>query len=91
MLEDRAVIQKDLSRQEEWTNRNLMKLNKDLHLGRKNPFQQYRLGIHWLGCSHVEKELETLVDSELIMSQKHALAAKKANSIWDCISTRSKD
>lgn len=40
MLKDRDVIQRDLSRQNEWTKRNLMKLNKDLHLGRKNPFQQ---------------------------------------------------
>ena len=91
MLKDRAVIQRDLSRQKEWTNRNLMKLNKDLHLGRKNLFQQYRLGIHWLGCSYMETELEALLDSKLKMNQKRALAAKKANSIWDCISRRSKD
>lgn len=45
MLEDRAVIQGHLSRLKEWTNRNLMKLNKDLHLGSKNRFQQYQLEI----------------------------------------------
>lgn len=80
-LKDRAVIQKDLSGQKERMNRNLMKLNKDLHLGGKSRFQQYRLGIYWLGCSSMEKELETLVDSKLNISQKHVLAAKAANSI----------
>lgn len=54
MLEDTATIQRHLSRLKEWTNRNLMKLNKDLHLGSKNLFQQYQQGIHCLGCSYVE-------------------------------------
>lgn len=41
ILEGRTVIQKDLNRLEEWANRNLMKCSEVLHLGRKNPLQQY--------------------------------------------------
>jgi len=48
----------------------------------KKPFQQYRLGMHWLGYSYKEKDLEALIHSKLNMSQKHALAAKKAAAFF---------
>ncbi|KAK4810810.1 LOW QUALITY PROTEIN: hypothetical protein QYF61_008793 [Mycteria americana] len=80
----RAAIQQDVDRLEKWANRNLMIFNKDkcqvLHLGRKNPWQQYRLGNDWLPAL-----LGPSVDSKLNMSQQCALAAKKASSILGCI------
>lgn len=58
---------------------NLMKINKVkckvLHLGRNNQLES----------SLAEKALEVLVNTKLNMSQKYALAAKKANGILGCI------
>jgi len=42
---------------------------KVLHLGRKNPMHQYRLGVDLLESSSVERDLSVLVDDRLTMSQ----------------------
>ncbi|RMC12613.1 hypothetical protein DUI87_10136 [Hirundo rustica rustica] len=85
----RAALQKDLNRLGRWTGRNLLKCCKGrcrvLHLGRKNPRHQYRLGNNLLESNSVEKDLGVLVDSKPSMSQQCVLVAKKANGILGCI------
>ncbi|PKU49486.1 rna-directed dna polymerase from mobile element jockey-like [Limosa lapponica baueri] len=80
-----AVIQRDLNRLESWAEKNLMRFNKGkcrvLHLGRKNPRHQYRLGVDLLGSTTEEKDLGLLVDGRLSMRQQCALVA---NGILGC-------
>ncbi|GAB0187935.1 mitochondrial enolase superfamily member 1 [Grus japonensis] len=84
-LEGRATLQEDLDRLEEWANKNLMKDNNILDLGKTNPGAQHRLGSTWLESSSVERDLGVLVDNKLNMSEECAAAAKKANRMWGCI------
>lgn len=66
-LENKAVIQKDLDKLDEWSDRTFLEFRKGkrsiLHLEHDSPIWQHRLGTDWFSGSLAEKRL-VLMDSE---------------------------
>ncbi|KAJ7417544.1 hypothetical protein WISP_64085 [Willisornis vidua] len=83
-----ATLQKDLDKLERWEERT-MKFNKGkcriLHLGKRNPLHQHRLGADLLESSSVEKDLQVLVDNKVFVSQQCGHVAMKASDLLECI------
>ena len=81
----RTILQKDLDKLHEWSNRWLLQFNEDkckvMHIGRTNTAHQYHLGSTHLTQTYQEKHLGVLATPHLKLTAQVAKAAPSANSV----------
>ena len=82
---NRTILQKDLDRLHEWSNRWLLQFNEEkckvIHIGRNNTGHQYHLGSTHLTETHKEKDLGVLITPDLKPTAQVEKAATSANSV----------
>ena len=86
-VHDRAMLQDDLNKLNEWSMKWLLQFNKEkckvMHIGKSNPGFSYDLGGSTLQKTKREKDLGVLITDDLKSADQVASAAAAANSmIW---------
>ena len=85
--QDRAILQDDLNKLNEWSMKWLLQFNEDkckvMHIGKKNPGFSYVLGGTTLKETKKEKDLGVLITDDLKSADQVASAAAAANAmLW---------
>ena len=84
-LYSRTILQKDLDKLHEWSNKWLLQFNEDkckvMHIGRTRNGHQYHLGSTQLTETHKGKDLEVLITPDMKSTAQVAKAAAFANSV----------
>ncbi len=84
--EDVQILQNDIDKLKDWSDKWLMKFNKDkchtIHFGHNNPRKVYTIDNVGLDTSEEEKDLGVLITSNLKPASQCLSAAKKATSAW---------
>jgi hypothetical protein len=88
--EDQRVLQECLDALMAWAAKWGMAFNaakcKFMHVGRRNPRYEYKMGDHVLETTEVERDIGVLVNSNLNPSDQCSKAAKTANAVLGQIS-----